>query len=502
MAKSKITSLRDAFDLVAQGLKTSAVRPNIYGYVPHEKQLEFHTSNSKVRLFIGGNRSGKTVAGATEIVWWATGKHPYLKTPEPPVRCRVIAVDINEGIEQITRPEVARWLPLSELKGSSWEKAYSKEQRELTLANGSTVEFMSYEMDVDKFAGTSRHLIWMDEEPPEDIFKENLARTIDVGGRILISMTPLDGLSWTYEGLYLAGKTNPNVKVVEVDMTENPHLNPAEIQSFLAGLDDDEKKARVHGRYVQMGGRYYDKYLTDRNILDPFVPSKEWLWVVGMDAGYTNPTVFLWAAVDADGRIFVFDEHYESQKLPSEHAVDIHAKNKSFGKEPDYYVGDPSIRNIDPITGTSLQLEYMEVGIPIILGNNDQRAGISRVQNALKGDSRGPRLFITRNCVNLLYELPRLRQSVWAHRRLWKTRNKKEEQHKHNDHASDALRYLVASRPQMDSGLDVPQVITPESLGIEASSAINPYKRYAEADFAGVNPEFAETADYNLGAEY
>ena len=196
MAKSKIKNEREFLRGLTEGVRTAARRPNIYGYTPHEKQVSFHSSGARGKLFIGGNRSGKTVGGAAEAVYRATGRHPFRPVPPPPTRGRVVSVDFLNGVEKIVRPEIARWLPNSEIRGGSWESGYDRELRTLNLENGSTIEFMSYDQDLDKFAGTSRHWVWFDEEPPQDIFTECLLRLLDTGGDWWITMTPVEGMTW------------------------------------------------------------------------------------------------------------------------------------------------------------------------------------------------------------------------------------------------------------------------------------------------------------------
>lgn len=494
MPRKQAPSGSELLRSIAGGLRTAATRPNVYGYKPHSKQIEFHSAPTGQRLFLGGNRSGKTVAGAVESVWWLTGKHPYRKTPPPPVRGRVVSVDFLNGVEKIVRPEIARWLPASELRGGSWQSAYDKELRTLVLENGSTLEFMSYDQDLDKFAGTSRHFIWFDEEPPQDIYIENRMRLLDVGGHLWITMTPVEGMTWVYDDLYIASRTEPNITAIEVDMTQNTYLNQGEIESFLSGLSKSEREARVHGKFVQLGGMIY-KQFSDLNIIEPLTPPKEWLWVAGMDHGLNNPTAWLWTAISPDGTMIVHDEHYESGQLVNYHARRVHEVNAQLGREPDYYVGDPSIRNTDPITGTSVQLEYIEHGVPITLGNNDVRAGINRVARYIEGVEGRPRLYVTRNCQNLLYEIQRYRWSTWATKKQNFDKNKKEEPHKRHDHACDALRYIVASRPEMDDGKDVPR----PQLPAMASRGVDPYTPRVDE---GLRVPSRVPQDYTLGSEY
>jgi phage terminase large subunit-like protein len=59
----------------------------------------------------------------------------------------------------------------------------------------SRLGFKSYDQGRKKFQGTAKHLIWMDEEPPEDVYSECMARLMTTSGSMLCTFTPLEGLS-------------------------------------------------------------------------------------------------------------------------------------------------------------------------------------------------------------------------------------------------------------------------------------------------------------------
>lgn len=447
-------SMADAFTMLSNNLKTQAARPNIFGYIPHDKQLPFHSSPKKKRLYIGGNRSGKTTGGIVEDIWWLTGTHPYRETPEGQIRGRVVSVDFINGIEKIIIPELARWCPPSSLRGGGWSTAYDRQTRTLNFANGSFVEFMSYDQDLDKFAGTSRHFVHFDEEPPEDIYTECLARLVDTGGEFWITMTPVEGMTWIFDALYEPGVAGEKgIEVIQVSMTENPHLNAGEVQAFLDSLSPDERKAREEGKFVQLGGLIWKDYNREKHTVEAFIPPKDWVWVASLDHGFHNPTAWLWHAISPDGQLVTFFEHYVSGVTIDTHAKAVHVINQQLGRPPDYYIGDPSIRNTDPITGTSIQQEYIKYGIPVTLANNDVRAGINRVAGYLKvGPSGKPRWVATENCVNLLKEMGRYRWRTYASKRIANANNLQEEPQKKDDHACDSLRYFVMSRPDLSVG--------------------------------------------------
>src|SRR6266496_412247 len=123
--------------LFKQELNLAIGRPTIHNYVPHDKQLKFHKSIKKVKLYIGGNRSGKTVGGAAEAVYWMMHQHPYRRLPDRATRGRIVTVSRNEGIDQLIIPQLKRWMPPSLFINGSWEDSYDKQKFVLTLANGS-----------------------------------------------------------------------------------------------------------------------------------------------------------------------------------------------------------------------------------------------------------------------------------------------------------------------------------------------------------------------------
>lgn len=57
----------------------------------------------------------------------------------------------------------------------------------------STLGFKSYDQGRKKFQGTAKELIWLDEEPPMDVYTECLTRTMTVNGLVLCTFTPLEG---------------------------------------------------------------------------------------------------------------------------------------------------------------------------------------------------------------------------------------------------------------------------------------------------------------------
>jgi phage terminase large subunit-like protein len=467
-------SLSSLLEELSSGINLSITRPSINKYVPHAKQLKFHKSIKQGRLYVGGNRSGKTVGGIVEDIWWLTGKHPYVDTPPPPVYGRIVTVDYENGWELIIKPTLLTWLPRSELINGSWEDSWSEKYKVLTLANGSKLDIMSYNQATEKQAGTSRDFVHFDEEPPSVLFKENKMRLLDREGRWWITMTPVEGMSWTYDSIYEPGINNdPLIDVIEVNTEENPYISDLAIDAYLAGMDEQETKARREGKFVGIGGLILKSFDPGFHVIPEIVPDARWEWVCSLDHGYNNPTAWLYHAIAPDGSIITFHEHYKREWTIKQHADEIHSINNRLRKYPNRYVGDPAIKQRLPNSGKSVHREYLELGIPIQTSNNDVKIGIDQLNYRLKAG----KWFITENCRNLVWEVKRYR---------WKTRPTKKLQEKHgnydeplkkDDHAVDSARYLFINHRIAPVAKDLNQ-IEKDRVRQQLNALLNPSTPY------------------------
>lgn len=59
----------------------------------------------------------------------------------------------------------------------------------------STITLKSYKEGRKAFEGTEQDVIWMDEEPPMDVYGECLIRTMTTQGLIMVTFTPMEGVS-------------------------------------------------------------------------------------------------------------------------------------------------------------------------------------------------------------------------------------------------------------------------------------------------------------------
>lgn len=450
--------LSSIFREMGEALINVETRPTLLQYEPHDKQKLFHCSQSPERLFIGGNRTGKTVSGAVEAIWWLTKKHPYRELPDGPIRGRVITVDLTEGLEQIIIPMMKQWLPAGDLINGSWEQSYNKGLRVLTLANGSTCDFLTYEQDPEKHAGTSRHFVWFDEEPSQEIFTENMLRLLDTDGSYWITMTPLFGMTWVYDDIYLPGKQgDEHIFVVEVETDDNPHIQEKAKSRILGRLSKDARTARQEGKFVELGGLVFKTFDKSKHVIsketDPLlsngVPNRNWKWYMSLDSGWNNPTAIYWHAVSPQGLVITFGEHYASEMTVPQHVEVIKLRETMWHRVADIRTGDPATKQTRESTGTSVQGEYALRGIYLALdgvptGPGSVHVGITRMQEYIKNN-----WLIVDDCPNLIHELERLHWKTYQSKKVASRQNPQEEVAKKNDHGFDACRYFFTLMPEL-----------------------------------------------------
>ena len=420
--------------------------------------LDFHKSTARIRAIFGGNRSSKTVTGICEDVWYATGTHPYKLNIPIPNYGRICCTDFTNGIEKVILPEFKRWCPRHLIEH------YNTESRTMFLKDGSTVEFMSYDQDVEKFESASRHWVHFDEEPPQDIYKACRMRLMDTRGDMWFTMTPTKGLTWVYDEIYEQADINPNIKAWLFDSLKNPYLVKEEIEEIMKGLDEQEVAARIHGKFVQLSGLIYREYNPNIHYIPIFPIPSHWARVCAIDPHPRISTVVLYMAVcptqqfimqcrkyaiDIPDNIggediyIVYDEIYSHEGLL---IGDISTLMKA--KEGNDYILyrliDNSANTPDPIVGNNIREEFEKFGIRTLLADKDIANRIWRVRERLQNN----RLYIQKSCPNTEWEI---RHYAWDEYKIGKDyKDPKEKPRKKRDHAMDCLGYICVSSPRYE----------------------------------------------------
>lgn len=221
-------------------------------------------------------------------------------------------------------------------------------------------------------------------------------------------------------------------------------------------------------------------YAFDRRVhlVDPFGIPDDWTRYRVIDFGFTNPFVCLWAAVDGDGRIYVYREIYMTRRTVSEHGARI----------AELSAGETYAR-----TWSDHDPEAMEVlrglGVVCELANKDMKAGRQLVMDRLKvqPDDK-PRLMLCRDMlVERDDELYDARQPLcteqefdaYVYPKSADGRAAKEDPVKQFDHGMDCLRYLCMGLAAGTPASAMPRVSSDDARGHGGRSGRGSHQRAA-----------------------
>ncbi len=317
-------------------------------FEPYTKQLEFFAlgKTMRERLLMAGNQLGKTEAGAVEMVYHLTGIYPkdwagrrwdrpvkawacgegstLVRDTQQKKLCGEPGVQDALGTGYIPKhlfvdtPSLARGVT----------DAYDTIQVRHISGGVSVLKFKSYEQGRAKFQGDTVDIVWLDEEPPMEIYTEALTRTNATKGMVYMTFTPLRGMSSVV--LRFLNEESPDRAVVTMTIEDALHISAEERAKIIASYPAHERDARTKGTPMLGSGRifrYSDDAVSEAAIED--VP-RQWVKLWGVDFGIDHPfaaVLILWDK-DAD----VIHVHHTlriSDQKPLQHAAAMKVTGRS-----------------------------------------------------------------------------------------------------------------------------------------------------------------------------
>ncbi|WP_011178447.1 terminase large subunit domain-containing protein [Caedibacter taeniospiralis] len=428
-------------------------------YTPHKKQRQFHAAgaSAKERLFLAGNRTGKTYCGVAESVMHLTGYYPQWwigKRFTRPIKAWAASVTTALTAEVL---EKAYLEMIAEDLVIGVDRLRHSYKIDYKTGGYSELTFKSYEQGRKKFQAAKLDLVHLDEEPPRDIYVESLMRTmsteVDNEGIVLLTMTPLLGLTdlilefqeTTIEREVINGSgvsemsemTEEVIKVdegsivnnrfyIQASWDDNPHLLDSAKETLSKSLKPHEKEARKHG-IPSLGSGLVYPVSEVAVVVNPFVIPKHWGRVFGLDFGWINPTAALFAVIDRDNDVmYLTGEYYVSERTPQQHVYEL----KKLGADKINGVYDPAGEQSSQRDGGDLAQLYRDSGLRYLYkADNAKEEGIMKVLQRFQNGKL--KIFNTLN--NTLKEF-----------RMY-SRDEKGHVKKGNDHLMDCLRYIVMS---------------------------------------------------------
>lgn len=309
-------------------------------YRPYRKQMEFHAAAERERALIAGNQLGKTLAASMEVAMHLTGQYPAWWTGRRFTAPTHWLAGSESG--ELTRRGVQRLLFGRDLDSMLGTGSIPRESiLDHTKARGvpdlldtaivrhatggaSTVSLKSYDQGRSKWQADTITGVWFDEEPPLDVYTEGLTRTNMVMGPILLTLTPLMGMS-DVVSRFMVLKA-PGTHMTSMTIHDVDHYTPEQREQIIASYPEHERGARTLGVPTMGSGRVFALAEEQIKWESQAIP-KHWARVGGLDFGWDHPTAAVFCAWDRDADVFyVYDCHRLAKATPAVHASAIRAR--------------------------------------------------------------------------------------------------------------------------------------------------------------------------------
>jgi phage terminase large subunit-like protein len=235
-SKVSLTDAGPGMDEVLAEISRRNDRRLFYGLYPddgpfarhkYQKHLEFFRAGAtyRERCFMAANRTGKTVGGGGfETTCHCTGEYPAWwegrrwnrsvkawaagktnETTRDIIQRKLLGNITGKGTNKKS-VDGTGLIPGVFLGRPTWKQGIADFIDTIPILHKptgrwSTLGFKSYQQGSGSFEGTEQDVIWLDEEPPSEIYDECLIRTAgidsmeDSGGMIMLTFTPIYGLS-------------------------------------------------------------------------------------------------------------------------------------------------------------------------------------------------------------------------------------------------------------------------------------------------------------------
>ena len=248
----------------AKAKRELAIRQELFPisfFKPLEHQNPFHKSKKKNKAIFGGNRSGKTINGAAYVV------EKCCTVKNFKARASTWA-DLSVPIQQT---KIYNLLPKDGSVEFSWSDKDGFYRKFIRFKNtGAILRFKTYEQGWKTYQGFDADLEWNDEEAPESIIKEQRARLIDRNGELIRTMTPLDGITYTYDEVVINQNKDEEVEYWYWRSDLNEYINQTALQRVIGSYAEKEAEVRSTGHFLNLtsGNAYYS--FGEHNIVSDF----------------------------------------------------------------------------------------------------------------------------------------------------------------------------------------------------------------------------------------
>ena len=310
----------------------------LYFFQPIPKVSPFFSHKANIRIFAGGNRSGKTEHGCAEDAAFALGYRPWVlremglplpnpwwkrpeslpeaaicftgagvRVPVPNTGVVVTGLSMRQGVGQTLA------VKLRKLLGEAIETehiSHAGTPADMILKNGSKIHFLSDEQPALAFESFAVHWFHCDEPVRRRVFTGLRRAGVDNYARGWLSFTPLGANAhWIWKDLY-SKADDKKVAVWTCSIFDNTYLPAEAVKDFAEdpAIAEVEKEARLYGRFQHLLDRVYPQFDPDVHVVDDFAIPHDWYTGMAVDPHSARPFAIVYFAVAPRGDIYIFKE--------------------------------------------------------------------------------------------------------------------------------------------------------------------------------------------------
>ena len=372
-------------------------------------------------------------------------------------------------VEKNVVNELKFWFPQGKYTAKKAGKHY---ESQFYTSGGYSFDIMTYQQDPREFEGVTLGWAWFDEPPPDSILKATISR-MRKGGIIIISATPISGSAHLYD-MFATGEVDVQVQLREGDepitvkrrvfhITADVesackthgvrgHLEHEHIVQMIAEYPEDERQARIYGKFQHLVGLVFKRFNKEIHVIKPFaINPRDFVVLHMLDPHPRNNDAGLWVAIDKNGTKYIVDEYWLKPEDVKQMAWHIKKKNSEYRIVGMY--GDPSMFIEDQHSKRSLNTMLVEEGLAYIPASKARQASDARIATALNYTEvnghivKAPELYIFDTCKRTIFEFEHYRWDEWKGSTA-EGRNRKEKPVDKDDHFIENLgRALILEQP-------------------------------------------------------
>jgi hypothetical protein len=304
-------------------------------------------------VILGGNRSSKSSFAASLVI------HAAMNIPEAKIRCWHVNEErsVMEQQSMIWNALPDRYKNMPKRRGTNHSISYTQRngftggKLILPPVNGATkgseilfANYQQYRNDPQVAEGWWAHLIWADEEMPQQLFDTLQYRLIDARGRMVLTFTTLNGWTPLVSDIMARVKTlrrrrsdllnrdipdaqeslaRPSTRIYYFWTQDNPFVPADDFLLSLKGRPDEEILARAHGIPSKSSSSPFPGFdesihvlpadkmpwkLVRRDGKGNLIPPPPVTRYMIIDPSGSKPWFIGWAAVDARGAVYIYRE--------------------------------------------------------------------------------------------------------------------------------------------------------------------------------------------------